>query len=25
MPIQRKGWRCHCCNAEWDGEENPGQ
>jgi hypothetical protein len=25
MPIQRKGWRCHSCNAEWDGEENPAQ
>lgn len=23
MPIQRKGWRCHSCNAEWEGEENP--
>lgn len=23
MPLQRKGWRCHSCNAEWDGEENP--
>ena len=22
MPIQRKGWRCHSCNAEWEGEEN---
>ena len=18
MPIQRKGWRCHSCNAEWE-------
>jgi hypothetical protein len=25
MPIQRKGWRCHSCDAEWDGEENPAQ
>jgi hypothetical protein len=23
MPLQRKGWRCHSCNAEWEGEENP--
>ncbi len=23
MPVQRKGWRCHACNAEWEGEENP--
>ena len=23
MPIQRKGWRCQSCNAEWEGEENP--
>ena len=22
MPLQRKGWRCHSCNAEWEGEEN---
>ena len=20
MPIQRKGWRCHSCNAEWQDE-----
>ena len=20
MPIQRKGWRCHSCNAEWEDE-----
>jgi hypothetical protein len=20
MPIQRKGWRCHACNAEWEDE-----
>ena len=18
MPVQRKGWRCHSCDAEWD-------
>jgi len=23
MPIQRKGWRCHSCDAEWENEENP--
>jgi hypothetical protein len=21
MPVQRSGWRCHACDAEWDGEE----
>jgi hypothetical protein len=20
MPIQRKGWRCHSCNAQWEDE-----
>ena len=26
MPIQRKGWRCHSCNAQWedDGTQEPG-
>jgi len=25
MPIQRKGWRCHSCNAQWedDGMQQP--
>ena len=25
MPIQRKGWRCHSCNAQWedDGMQEP--
>lgn len=23
MPVQRKGWRCHDCDAEWEDEENP--
>jgi Putative prokaryotic signal transducing protein len=22
VPLQRKGWRCHDCDAEWDDEEN---
>lgn len=22
MPVQRKAWRCHDCNAEWEDEEN---
>ena len=23
MPLQRKGWRCHDCDAEWEDEESP--
>ncbi|MFZ0733267.1 MAG: DUF2007 domain-containing protein [Candidatus Sulfotelmatobacter sp.] len=23
MPVQRNGWRCHACNAEWEDEESP--
>ncbi len=23
IPVQRKGWRCHSCNAEWDDEGLP--
>jgi hypothetical protein len=22
MPVQRKGWRCHACDAEWEDEGN---
>jgi hypothetical protein len=22
VPLQRKGWRCHDCDAEWEDEEN---
>jgi hypothetical protein len=25
MPLQRKGWHCHACNAEWEDEESPTQ
>jgi Putative prokaryotic signal transducing protein len=25
VPLQRKGWRCHDCDAEWADEENPAQ
>ncbi len=23
MPVQRKGWRCHSCDAEWDDDGSP--
>ena len=23
MPVQRKGWRCHGCDAEWEDDEAP--
>jgi Putative prokaryotic signal transducing protein len=22
MPVQRSGWRCHACDAEWEGDGN---
>jgi Putative prokaryotic signal transducing protein len=25
VPLQRKGWRCHDCDAEWADEDNPAQ
>jgi hypothetical protein len=25
MPLQRKGWHCQDCDAEWEDEENPAQ
>jgi hypothetical protein len=25
VPLQRKGWHCRDCNAEWEDEENPAQ
>lgn len=25
VPLQRKGWRCHDCDAEWEDAENPAQ
>lgn len=25
MPVQRKGWHCHACDAEWEDEEVAGK
>lgn len=24
VPLQKKGWHCHACNAEWEDEESAG-
>jgi hypothetical protein len=25
IPVQRKGWRCHACDAEWEDDGHPDQ